>query len=720
MSEQTTAAASDTGTWHALVIGIDGYTRFESGLRGAVLDATAMRDLLVDQLHVPAGNVRLVVAPVCRTPDLTAAPAANAAAIRQAFEDMKGAVGPNDHLVFYYAGHGVRVSSPIKEGASVWTFGLAASDFALGATDRMITSLEITRFFDDLAGRDVQVTAFFDCCHGGGSLRGSDPKQVARGIAGERVGPEPAAWASLPRAAEAVEGANASVRASGWVQPRRPVKGWAKWAVLAACCADQTAYEAYDPTNTARGVFTKALLRALKEVTTPARARDLRWMDLHDRVCALMPRDRTGQLPTLEGIPESLVFGGQFRAFDPGFNVTIQPRQKGDVPRLLLDGGIIQGLEVGAVVSIYPPHTADFEATTPTVERATIDTAELVSSTVHLPRGHEVASGSRARLIERGPNARPMSVRLTGLPDDVKKAVGDHLDAKAVRLVDVDAASFDVEVVPWEGLVPALDAFATQPPQPSWVGTSERWALVSASATRTQVTDDDVIAYLPSLAESGSAENFGGALAAGLAHWARYLDVLGRTHSDPFLDPFLDVTLCKGPEAAKTDSEIYEPILRSAAREYEVTPADFVWIELHVKMGVPGGLFVGVLWCSDDGDIQHIWPATTDSRLGTTNGVEGLLEGQTRYVGAPGEGRWCLGFPVRRGQKSSRYTLEIIAYASTSGARDKVNLASLVDARTVQEVLCQALAAGSRGGGQKDPLPVQVWVTRDLVVRSRV
>lgn len=707
------AAASEAGAWHALVIGINSYVNVEWNLDGAVSDALAMKKLLVDQLGIPGDNVRLHVSPQDQNPDPTAASTVDSRALHLAFENMKRAVGKDDHMVLYYAGHGVRVSSRTEKG-SLWVFGLAPSDFAFTAPERMITSFEITSFLEELADRGVRVTAFFDCCHSGGSIRGSDATRLARGIAGESVAE---AWAALPRWDDAIRPENGSATGSGWVRARDPGAGRAEWAVMSACCADQKAAEVYDQDDAPRGAFTLALLRALKDVSSLAQARELRWMELHDKVRAQMAANRSGQLPTLEGIAESLVFGGQFQPFDPGFNVTNQPPQAGGVPRLHLDGGSMQGLDRGAVLRIYPPGTADFETAKPTVD-VRIDDAELASSTAPAPEGIEVEDGSRARLVAHGRRGRRMSVRLTDLPTDIVKDVVSCLDATAIRIVAAEVAEFDVEVVRWEGPIPSWRHFTPRDHQPAWVGTSGGWALVSASSTRTRVTADDVIAYLPSVVENGTPWRVGFALARGLAHLARYLDVLGRKHSDPVLDRYLEVKLCKGPEKARTGDEKYKPLSRNEVGVFEVNPGDHLWVELRVKKGLPGGLFVGVLECSNDGSIELLWPDDVTSRLGLADDEEGLSKVQIKRVGSPRRHR-CLSAGVRNDQQSTERTFKVIAYANTTEARDTVDLRSLELPDTVQEVIATWLKPGIVGACDQDALPGPIWVTRELVIRSR-
>ncbi|MFM8533448.1 MAG: caspase family protein [Acidimicrobiia bacterium] len=94
--------------WYALVVGVDRYPAFrpQDQLSGCVNDANAVRQFLVGRVEVPEANVLSLVSP--RTP--TTALAATAANIRAEFTALQGRVNAGDHVVLFYAGHGVRVS----------------------------------------------------------------------------------------------------------------------------------------------------------------------------------------------------------------------------------------------------------------------------------------------------------------------------------------------------------------------------------------------------------------------------------------------------------------------------------------------------------------------------------------------------------------------------------------------------------------------------------
>jgi len=127
------------------------------------------------------------------------------------------------------------------------------------------------------------------------------------------------------------------------------------------------------------------------------RIRSLRWMDLHDRLRAVVatravPLGLGPQTPVLEGRPEKTVFGGEWTPFEPGFTV-----RKNDAGELTIDGGAVHGLDAGAVIAIYPPDTRAFDAAGPGAA-AVIASATPATSTVRLADpAVSIADRSRAR-----------------------------------------------------------------------------------------------------------------------------------------------------------------------------------------------------------------------------------------------------------------------------------------------------------------------------------
>ena len=150
----------------AVVIGIDRYWSQAACLKGAVRDALAVREWLVDPVggDVPEENVRLLLAPAEASPPVApelGAITATKANIIVAINDLiqlSGAKG--ERLYFYFAGHGLTTRVSNRDESAV-----LATDFTPVITDNSIALrslweyLETTQFEDQFlfvdACRDV-------------------------------------------------------------------------------------------------------------------------------------------------------------------------------------------------------------------------------------------------------------------------------------------------------------------------------------------------------------------------------------------------------------------------------------------------------------------------------------------------------------------------------------------------------------------------------------
>ena len=139
-------------------------------------------------------------------------------------------------------------------------------------------------------------------------------------------------------------------------------------------------------------------------------------------------------------------------------------------------------------------------------------------------------------------------------------------------------------------------------------------------------TQEDVIAYMPPLSwlasspasPTGAAESnpgdtpavkvLGNALGSGLVHWARYCNVLRRSHTNSTLGQALQVRLRAGRDAqamieGKADDTASRPQEPDAQGVYQLTERDYLWVEVNLTRDVPGGVALGILLCSNDGNI---------------------------------------------------------------------------------------------------------------------
>jgi hypothetical protein len=735
-------------TWHALVVGVDSYSPSIRQLNGSVNDALSIRTLLTERVGVKADSIRFLLAPRGPLPpDATLATSKN---VREALANLTESAKRGDHVFIYYAGHGVRIER--ATGPQIRVYGFAPTDIELG--DGTVTNLilgnEINGALRKLTDNGAVVTVVADTCHAGSSTRGLE--LGARGIEVKAL--SDAAWSALvkndPPPETVTAGASRGIiDAKGWIG--RPTNKGDDWVFLSACCDTESAKEdRFD--NLPHGLFTAALLEALKAVTGDEVA-SLRWMDLYPKVrdgALLRIRNarRTSQTPTLEGRLERTVFGGPWSPFDPGFTAV----QRGTTEIVELDGGLLHGLDVGAEIAIYPPGTASFavaDGKGVVMERATIDYVAPATSTARLvTAGAQVAKDSRARLVRPGPATARVGVLLTDVPAEIVAVVARTPGVADFLALNPDSDPIEVEVLPWAGKAPLW--YKLDPNAPSWIDKSDGWVLVpyvppvppapklaadgvgvSAAPVARELSTDEVIAFLPRLATTEDSERataLGEALGRGLVHWARYLRVRGRQNTDSALMRIIDVVVHVAPEGSPVDPaekcKILEP---DAAGFHDIQDGDAVWIELRIKQAPKQRLYTGILVCSDDGNILLTWPPNGSSPAMGAIGEEEqsflTTSSETVFVGLD---RFNPAYPQRRpDQSSSKYTFKIVAYTAPDGQPPR--LASLAQDDTVQDVIDRALTPatrgnlGTRGGidGRSVAPPPQtpLWCTWDLVIR---
>jgi hypothetical protein len=702
-----------TPTFQALLIGVDHYPAVNAPLSGCVNDALEIRRFLLDCVHVPEPAIRLLLAP---RPGRSAplVPPADSHHIRAAFADLTAAVRPGEHVIVYFAGHGVRVDNQVTKER---VYGFAPTDTAFrlgGGYQNLVLDCELNAFLRGLTAAGATVTLIADTCHSGGGFREA---LTVRSLLHPPLRPD--AWetflAAQPAPREPLP-ARALGAGSGWFDPAGARNDW---VVFSACLDTELAKEDVmqkpGPDGTtvdeSHGLFTVALLEALARVPAGALLGH-RWMDLGPSVFeAVAARVKklvcSAQTPTLEGRPEQLVFGGAWTPFAPGFTACRGPGEG----LITLDAGSLHGLDAGAEVAVYPPGIAYFEAAEAggvCLVRARVETASPATSTARLlDPAAAIAEGSRARLVRPSPSFAPIGVALTGVPESVAAGISRARGAAELLAVTPGNGPFDVEVLPWKAAIPSWGAHQNPP---VWAGALGGWVIVPYSPERREPAPDDVIAYLPPLAAPGVAGNaarLGEGLGRALVHWARYLHIVKRTHAEPALAAIIQVALRVG-----RDKETAVRRAPDAAGAYEITEGEAVWVEIVVKAALRQRLFAGILVCSNDGNVMIAWPE---------EGADPALSAQTLLVGRdrfqPAE------LQVRRDQTSSLYTFKVIATTKPDGAAP-VRLASLSLETTAQDEI-EERPVNVRGA-MRAPAPVApplpatpLWSTWDLPVRVR-
>jgi uncharacterized caspase-like protein len=723
---QSAAPATSVSQKRALLVGVDYYEYFPgSSLHGCVNDIAEIQKLLVQHAGFPETNIRTLISPslgLSVPPPLTDdLPIPTGAKILEAFDRLIADCQAGDEVFVYYSGHGVRVSNPQQPQEHI--FGWAPSDTQANGQGllNLVTNYHLNGYGEALLAKSVQLTMIVDACHSGGGLRGLDTAVRELELPKPTQGEWDSFQAALPQPGTPATPTTRGMVAA-WIQPGA---GAEEWVVLAACRNDQKARELdAAPPLPAHGALTAALLSALQAAPT-ADATQLRWNDLYPQVQQNLARQVGDQLPQLEGRGEAPIFGGKWSPYAPGFAADPSAANPGLAQ---VAAGTLQGLDIGAEVAIYPPDTADFaayEATgAPRIVGQVVKAAPVVSW-VQLPDGAAVAPRSRARLLRPSPAAPRLGVDLTALPASVVAAVGA-----------VPTLRDFVNVTPTDGrlqdeVIPATQVAVARGSAP-WASQKEPCVLVPYTSPRKPLSTNDVIAWLPGLADfDGKADAFGLVLGQALIGWARYVAVRDQTNTDDTLGKLgiVQATLLAGPDKTAMQAN---PSDRTAAQSvalqdgsYRVQQDQYLLVEVRVRAGAPWGVFVGLLLCSDDGNTVLLWPTpgaqplfagvhTDDDRLPE--------EDQVRYVF--NRGPYPARLQIRGDQTASRYKLKLFAY-TVSGQQETVDLTGLEQKQTVQEVI-DAGVKRTRGGlitkgnldeePQKVEAPVMLWTTIDLPV----
>lgn len=250
--------------------------------------------------------------------------------IRTAFEQHLLQAGRGDVAVFYFYGHGVQITDDGTDEADKLDEALVPHD-GLKTNEKdhrnLIRDDELGRWIKQVreqAGPDGQVLVLLDACHSGGGLRGgksrakADRYKIANNVAeSDGLAPFIAFYSSMPHQSSL----------------EMPVKDVGKLGLLTwAFCK---AMPQMDEGGTFRGLFEQTALHIATE--------------------SLL------QTPQLEGTQDMQIFGGRVAPPPPYFKAVTMLGDR----KMLLTGGLMQGLQAGARLVLYPPETRDTAGVAP-------------------------------------------------------------------------------------------------------------------------------------------------------------------------------------------------------------------------------------------------------------------------------------------------------------------------------------------------------------------
>lgn len=719
MSENTHSASSNStrNIWHAIVIGTDEYPEMsDARLKGCVRDATAMYSFFREKLGLPEERIRFLTSPATNPANLS-----TGANIRAAFAALlnENTTLPGDHVLLFYACHGVRLARANAGTSDVTYYGMVTADASTspGGYQNMVLDREINRFLRRLQKRGVSITVIADTCHSGASTRSlgrADNERYLKNV--EPLSQE--AWAQL----QATHPAFASAPAGTEAADKEPVedkllgKGTsadADFVVLAACQdiekAKEVTFASWDANGasiqTTHGALTGTLLEVLEKVPA-GHINTLRWMDFYDELSTAVSKrvaaqNSDKQRPALEGNPARTVFGGQWQAFSPGFTLRTAGNQ------ILVDGGTLHGLDVGAELDVYPYDTQDFEKSTVAPVAATITSATFATSVAQLKDpAAKIEAKSRGKLIKPSPNDKPILVRLVDVPSEIVKEA--NLDAADVlpylRVVGANEAAH-LEVRPFQGAVPHVNWTEKNGEDTDvgglWRDARDGWILVpsddkgspSFSASSNPLDPDDIIAYLPGSAKQLTAykaderqTKFANALRNGLLHHASYLRTRDRSGGDESARAMLSVKLRvisedlgdRDNEGTEIGTDLIDKsrYVEPENGTYRVKNGENIFLEVSVIKATTFRLFVGLVLCSEDGSVAGLWPPEGQNYT--------FDAGRTTYIGRDRFDPLYLA--CHNNQQWGRIRLKLVTYTAPHDAAP-INIKSFELEKTTQEVV---------------------------------
>ncbi len=270
--------------------------------------------------------------------DVRMGPDATREGVVEGIARLKGSIRPGAPAVIYYSGHGGHVPVPRAPHLLLGAVPprafhyLVPTDHRRGVEFRGIFRTELSLAVQELSERTSNITVILDCCHSADGVR--QPEATLKSIC------EP--WS------EGVEAHLAWLHAQGYELERLPMLRNRSMVLLAACGANQKAFEYTRPDGTCGGLFTDKLISVLDLVGV---SNETTWDDLMRRVCQETLKTRWYQRPQVSGPSSRYPFSERQRRRLGALTL------ERDGPWWRLSGGQAAGVEPGDRYRIFDPIT---------------------------------------------------------------------------------------------------------------------------------------------------------------------------------------------------------------------------------------------------------------------------------------------------------------------------------------------------------------------------
>lgn len=455
--------------FHALLIGVNCYlpNQMPGGgtyrnLRGCVRDIDHVEAYLRNALHVPPDHITRLTSTTGpgNNPVEPAAQLPSYENMVAAFKALAGKALDGDQVYVHYSGHGGRTTTAFPELKGAGNLDEALVPYDIGNSEaRYLRDIELGALLKSIANKGAFLTVVLDSCHSGGATRGElagVSTAVARGMDPGNAVKEGRTYDATDRPTESLVASHDElVAAWGPVEDGqrgvKPGSGWLQavqgYTLLAACRANESAYEDVFEDGEKNGALTYWLLRSL-----PALPPSASFQVLHNILLARIRSWMGAQTPQLQGTSDRLVFGSENTAAAFGILVASV-----DMPNntVLLNAGEAHGLRPGTLLAVYPNGAADL--TSAQGRQAVLQVTELVGDAdskavivTDFNRG-ALEPGAQAVLIGSSDQRLQRTVALALNSQALLMAMQEALGAEGagfVRLREAgEAADFQVGVV---------------------------------------------------------------------------------------------------------------------------------------------------------------------------------------------------------------------------------------------------------------------------------
>lgn len=359
--------ASNKLNLHALLIGIDCYLPnqlpggcYYPSLGGCVRDIRHVESFLVHRLEVRPESILKLTSSLGagRAPAEPPGQWPTYENMVASFKKLTAAAQSGDQVYIHYSGHGGRAPTAFADlkGAGELDEALVPTDIG-NSEARYLRDIELAYLLQAMVEKGLVVTLVLDSCHSGGATRGigtATPRTMVRSELGYDATERPAESA----VAKMAELAALWRRTAGSTRAAKPAGGWLAeprdFTLLAACRANESAYEDYFSGREKNGALTYWLLDSLR-AARPGTSYKM----LHDRILAKIRSWMTAQTPQLQGEGDRRVFGTE--RIKPHYAIPVMKVDKAGA-RLALNAGEAHGLSPGTLLAVYPPGTEDLES----------------------------------------------------------------------------------------------------------------------------------------------------------------------------------------------------------------------------------------------------------------------------------------------------------------------------------------------------------------------